>query len=96
MRKAKQEKGEKHSVEVLHAHHMSQCLKIIQNVAFDIFEFWHFLVILKLTCLVTLFDRKLQVFKNWPKSTNFGIFNELLYIQSENEARFACNFECDF
>ena len=62
---------------------MSQCLKIIQNVAFDIFEFWHFLVILKLTCLVT-------------KSTNFGIFNELLYIQSENEARFARNFECDF
>ena len=37
-----------------------------------IFEFWHFpsiFVQLKLTCLVTLFDRKLQVFKNSPKCT---------------------------
>ena len=36
-----------------------QCLKITQNIAF---EFWHFPPIfdlLKLTCLVTLFDRKL-------------------------------------
>ena len=44
-------------------------LKITQNVAF---EFWHFtpiFVLLKLTCLVTLFDRKLQVFKNSPKLT---------------------------
>ena len=38
----------------------------------SIFEFWHFLpifVLLKLTCLVTLFDRKLQVFRNSPKWT---------------------------
>ena len=51
------------------------CLKITQNVAF---EFWHFqpiFVLLKLTCLVTLFDRKLQVFKNSPKWTIFIIFN---------------------
>ena len=37
----------------------AQCLKMTQNVAF---EFWHFPPIfdlLKLTCLVTLFDRKL-------------------------------------
>ena len=34
-----------------------------------------FCPILKLTCLVTLFDRKLQVFKNLPKLTIFGIFN---------------------
>ena len=43
-----------------------------------IFQFWQFLpifVLLKLTCLVTLFDRKLQVFKNSSKWTNFGIFN---------------------
>ena len=43
---------------------MTQCLKIAKNVAF---EFWHFppiFVELKLTYLVTLFDRKLQVFKN--------------------------------
>ena len=42
-----------------------------------IFQFWHFppiFVLLKLTCLVTLFDRKLQVFKNSPKCTIFGIF----------------------
>ena len=53
----------------------THCLKITQNVAF---EFWHFppiFVLLKLTCLVTLFDRKLQVFKNSPKWTIFGIFN---------------------
>ena len=44
----------------------------------SIFECWHFppiFVLLKLTCLVTLFDRKLQVFKNSPKWTIFGIFN---------------------
>ena len=43
-----------------------------------ILKFWHFpsiFVLLKLTCLVTLFDRKLQVFKNSPKWTIFGIFN---------------------
>ena len=56
-------------------HPVSHCLKITQNVAF---EFWHFppiFVLLKLTCLVTLFDRKLRVFKNSPKWTSFGIFN---------------------
>ena len=47
----------------------THCLKITQNVAVPIF------VLLKLTCLVTLFDRKLQVFKNSPKWTIFGIFN---------------------
>ena len=33
-----------------------------QNIAFEFFPFWHFSpisVLLKLTCLVTLFDRKL-------------------------------------
>ena len=43
-----------------------------------VFQFWHFspiFVLLKLTCLVTLFDRKLQIFKNSPKWTIFGIFN---------------------
>ena len=42
-----------------------------------IFAFWHFppiFVLLKLTCLVTLFDRKLQVLKNSSKWTIFGIF----------------------
>ena len=43
-----------------------------------IIEFWHFppiFVPLKLTCLVTLFDRKLQVFKNSPKWVIFVLFN---------------------
>ena len=40
-------------------------------------------------CLVTLLDRKLQLFKNSPKWTIFGIFNV-------NVACFAHNVECDF
>ena len=42
-----------------------------------IFEFWHIqpiFVLSKLICLVTLFDRKLQVFKNLPKLTIFWHF----------------------
>ena len=50
---------------------ITHCLKITQNVAFELFDFdifGQFLsYLLKLTCLVTLFDRKLQVFKNSPK-----------------------------
>ena len=64
-----------------------------------IFEFWHFqpiFVLLKLTCLVTLFDRKLQGFKNSPKWTIFGVFNSLLSTQNVNVARFARNVEWDF
>ena len=50
------------------------CWKRTKNVAFDFLE--HFppiFVLLKVTCLVTL-----QVFKNSPNWTIFGIFNELL------------------
>ena len=56
------------------------------------FKNWHFppiFIHLKLTCLVTLFDRKLQVFKNSPKWTIFGIFNKLLSTQNVNVARSA-------
>ena len=63
------------------------------------FQFWRFppiLVLLNVTCLVTLFDRKLQVFKNSPKWTLFGIFNQLLSTQNVNVAPFARNVECDF
>ena len=53
-------------------------LKITQNVAFRFLNFGIFhqltylvifvvFVILQVTCLVTLFDHKLQVFKNSPK-----------------------------
>ena len=75
-------------------------LKIAQSVAFESLNFWHFLpifVLLRLTCLVTLFDSKLQVFKNSPKLTIFGIlFNELLSTQNVKIARFARNVEWDF
>ena len=40
-----------------------------QNVSFNFWPFPTFFVLLKLTCLVTLFDRKLQVFKNSPNWT---------------------------
>ena len=59
-------------------------------------NFWHFppiFVRLKLTCLVTLFDRKLQVFKNLPKWAILGIFNKLLSTQNVHVARFARNVE---
>ena len=53
----------------------SWCLKITQNVAFECLHFPPIFVLLKLTCLVTLYGCKLQVFKNSPKWTIFGIFN---------------------
>ena len=43
---------------------------------------------LEFPCLVAL------VFKNSPKLTILGIFNQLL--STQNLARFACNVECDF
>ena len=49
-----------------------------------------------MTCLVTLFDRKLKVFKNSPKLTIFGIFKLLLSTQIVNVALFARNVEYDF
>ena len=64
-----------------------------------IFQLLHFppiFVLIKLTCLVTLFDRKLQVFKNSLKWTILGTFNHLLSTQNVNVARFARNVEWDF
>ena len=61
-----------------------------------ILHFWHLPTIfdlLKVTCLVTLFDRKLQLSKNSPKLTTFVIFNELLSTQNVNVARSAQNVE---
>ena len=58
------------------------CLKITQNV---VFEFWRFppiFVVLKLTCLVTLFDCKLQVFKKLAKMDHFWHF-ELTFVHSK-------------
>ena len=67
-----------------------------------IFQFWHFppiFVLLKVTCLVTLFVRKLQVFQKLAKMDFFGTFNELWSTQIVNVARFARvdgDFFCDF
>ena len=36
-------------------------------ISYNVLKKNHFFVLLKVTCLVTLFDRKLQVFKNSPK-----------------------------
>ena len=61
-----------------------------------ILEFWHFppiFVLLKVTCLAIVFDRKLQIFKNSPKWTIIGIFNQLSSIQNVSIAR---NVEWDF
>ena len=71
-----------------------QCLKITQIVILEFFNFGIFHQFLSnLTCLVTLFDRKFQFFKNSPNWTIFGIFNELLSTQNVNVARFARNVE---
>ena len=76
--------------------------KFIKNAKKSQFEFlaiWHFLSIfflIKVTCLVPLFDRKLQVSKNTPKWIILGNFDELLATQNVNLARFARNVEWDF
>ena len=45
-------------------YYSTHCLKITQNVAFDFLgHFPPIFVLLKLTCLVTLFDCELQFFK---------------------------------
>ena len=76
----------------------SQCLKINQKSFqfsnFDIFQ--KKFVLLKLTCLVTLFDYKHHVLKSTPKWTIFYIFIELLSTQNANVARFARNIKWDF
>ena len=71
----------------------SHCLKITQNVAYEFWLFSPIFDLLKLTCLVTLFDCKLQIFKNSSKWTIFGIFNDFLSIQNVKVARFARNFK---
>ena len=79
----------------------TQCLKIIQNVAFKFFnlgafQFSPIFVLLKTTCLVTLFDHKLLVFGKPTKLTIFGIFYQLLSTQNVKVARFARIVAWDF
>ena len=59
--------------------------KLISTLLENHSKFWHFppiFVQLKMTCLVTLFDRNLYFFKNSP--------NLPFWTLSENVARFAC------
>ena len=71
----------------------NKCLKNTQNVAFESLNFPSIVVLLKVTCLVTLFDCKLQVSNTRTKATIFGILNQLLYTQNVNVTRFAHNVE---
>ena len=62
--------------EIFHNHIDWKLLKT-SKCCIWIFQFWHFppkFVLLKSTCLVTLFDCKFEVFKNWPKWIKFGFF----------------------
>ena len=68
--------------------------RLISTLSFSILA--PIFVLSKLTCLVTLLDCKLQVFKNSPKLTISSILNELLSTQNVNLARFARNVKCDF
>ena len=55
--------------------HFPHCAKNYQKCSILIFNFWYFpriFVLLKMTCLVTLFDWKLQVFKNSPSCQFFS------------------------
>ena len=61
---------------------------------FRILAFSTNFLVIKVTCLVTLFDRK--IFKNSPKWTIFGNLNELLSTQNVNVARFARNLTTFF
>ena len=88
----------------IHAHYMyfghlpDECtlFENYSNCRIWILAFSTNFVLLKLNCLVILYDRKLQVFKNSPKWTFFGIFNKLLSTQNVNVARFARIVEWDF
>ena len=52
----------------------SHSLKNTQNVAFEFLDYQPIFVLLKLTCLVTLFDRKLQFCQKLTKMNNFWHF----------------------
>ena len=63
---------------------------------FRILAFSAIFVLIKFSCLVTLFDHKFQIYKDSSKWTIFGIFNQLLSTQNVNVARYARNVEWDF
>ena len=48
----------------------------MSHLSFSILAFSPIFVLLKLTCLVALFDSKLQVFKNSPKRTSLALLSK--------------------
>ena len=78
---------------------MSQCWKITPNVVFDFFQLCHFpsiFVIIKLACLVTLFDRQLQVFPTPPNGLFWAFGRKFWPLKNVNRARFARHVEWYF
>ena len=79
----------------------NRCFTLVENYSkcrIWNFYFRHFPPIflqLKLTGLVTLFDRKLLVFRNSPKWTIFGFFKWIFVFLNCNVAQFVRNFEWD-
>ena len=75
---------------------ISQCWKITQNVAYKFFNLGISINFCPIKSDLSGNTAKLQGFKNSPKLTIFGLFNELLSTQNVNVFRFARNVECDF
>ena len=69
--------------------------KLLKISHLNLVIFHHFFVLLKVTCLVTLFGRKLQVLKKLVKMNYFWHFWQFLSTQNVNVARFARNVEWD-
>ena len=69
--------------------YISHCLKISQKIAFGFWNFALIFVVIKVTCLVTLFDRKQQVFKKSPNrsfvalKTSFCPLDKLRSLRSQ-------------
>ena len=91
---------------ILYCKASSQCLKnnfkslihiawkLLSHLNFWILAFPPIFVLLKVTCLVTLSDRKLHIFKNSSTWTIFGIFYLLLSTQNVNVARCSLRSQC--
>ena len=69
---------------------MSMVSTVFENHSTRRIWFWHFppfFVLLNLTCLVTMFDCKLQVFKNSPKLTIFDILMNFCPLKIHSQRR---------
>ena len=85
--------GQIHAWKLRPPTHIVWKLHKMSHLNFGILAFSINFVLIKLTCLVTLFDRKLHVFKTSPNMSIFCICHELLSTQNVNVVRFAHNVE---